>query len=147
MGLIFLIIGSILGVSAMVFFNARLGISPQARLSGLDEAIARLDADRVGFEAGEAVLAADGEGALVASRSGDCLGLLVARGSDFVIRYLTPGSVREVRLDDAGEAGGAGFRFRLNDFVFAPAHLRFDDAETAARWADRLSGLTQGGQA
>ncbi|WP_417486063.1 hypothetical protein [Maricaulis sp.] len=136
MGLILLIVGSILGVSAMVFVNARLGISQTAKLSGLDEAIERLDADRVGFEAGEGVLALDGEGALVAERSGLCLGLLVARGSDFVIRYLAPGSVR-----DAVVEAETTLRLRLHDFVFAPARLRFDSAETAATWADRLNAL------
>ncbi|RKR02730.1 hypothetical protein [Maricaulis maris] len=136
MGLFFLIVGSVVGVSVMVFFNARLGISTQAKLSGLDEAIMRLDTDRVGFEAGEGVLAADGEGALVAERSGACLGLVVARGSDFVIRYLGPGRVRDVAIDNEHV-----LHLRLNDFVFAPARLRFDSAEVAADWAERLTAL------
>lgn len=142
MGLALLLIGSILGVSAMVFFNARLGISTQARLADLDEAVARLDADRVGFEAADAVLAKDGQGALVASRDGDCLGLLVARGSDFVIRYLTPGTIRDVSAE-----GETGLKVRLNDFVFAPAHLEFETAEIASAWQDKLSALAQPGRA
>ncbi|MFY0637239.1 hypothetical protein [Maricaulis maris] len=136
MGIALLLLGSILGVSAMVFVNASLGISPKARLADIDEAAARLDADRVGFEAADAVLAKDGQGALVVSRAGDCLGLLVARGSDFVIRYLTPGMIREVSAE-----GETGLRVRLNDFVFAPAHLEFETAETASAWKDRLSAL------
>jgi len=136
MSLIYLLVGSVLGVSAMVLVNAWLGISRPARLTDLDDAARRLDADRVGFEPGEGVLAVDGEGALIAERSGDCVGLLVARGSDLVIRYLVPGSVREATLEE-----GNSLRLRLNDFVFAPARLRFNTADEASLWADRLSDL------
>jgi len=136
MEILILLLGSIVGVSVMILFNAWLKISPRARLVSLDEAITRLDTDCVGFEAGEGVLAADGEAALVVSRTGKCLGLLVAKGSDFVIRYLTPGTVRDVVCESDDR-----LRLRLNDFVFEPAHIRFDNAETASRWADRLTAL------
>ncbi len=136
MSLIYLLAGSVLGVSVMVLINAWLGISRPARLVDLDDAARRLDADRVGFDAGEGVLAVDGAAALIAERSGDCLGLLVARGSDLVIRYLVPGSVRDAVVEE-----GSAVRLRLNDFVFAPARLRFRTADEASLWAGRLSDL------
>ncbi|ABI65924.1 MULTISPECIES: hypothetical protein [Maricaulis] len=136
MSLIYLLAGSVLGVSVMVLINAWLGISRPARLVDLDDAARRLDADRVGFDAGEGVLAVDGAAALIAERSGDCLGLLVARGSDLVIRYLVPGSVRDAVVEE-----GSAVRLRLNDFVFAPARLRFSTADEASLWAGRLSDL------
>ena len=140
MAILLLLLGSVLGVSVMVFFNARLGISGKARLASLDDAVTRLDTDRVGFEAGEGVLATDGEAALVMDRTGDCLGVLIARGSDFVIRYLTPGSVREVTTEADNTV-----RLSLNDFVFAPARLRFESADTASHWAGKLDMFkTQG---
>lgn len=134
MALFYLLVGSVLGVSAMVLVNAWLGISGTARLADLKDAARRLDADRVGFDAGEGVLAVDGEGALIEERSGDCLGLLVAKGSDIVIRYLVPGSVRDAVIED-----GNNVRLRLNEFVFAPARLRFSLADEATLWAGRLS--------
>jgi hypothetical protein len=136
MGTLLLLAGSVLGITAMVVFNAWLRISPSARLDSLEEAMHRLDVDSVGFEAGEGVLTADGQAALIQERSGACLALLVARGSDVVIRYLTPGTVRDVETD-----GDDTLRLRLNDFVFAPARLQFDSAGTAAHWADALATL------
>ncbi|WP_323761074.1 hypothetical protein [Maricaulis sp.] len=136
MSLIYLLVGSVLGVSAMVLVNAWLGISQPSRLTDLEDAARRLDADRVGFDPGEGVLAVDGEAALIAERSGDCIGLLVARGSDLVIRYLVPGSVRDATVDE-----GNSIRLRLNDFVFAPARLRFHTADEASLWAERLCVL------
>ena len=141
MSLIYLLVGSVLGVSAMVLINAWLGISRSACLTDLEDAARRLDADRVGFDAGDGVLAVDGEGALIAERSGDCLGLLIARGSDFVIRYLVPGSVRDAVIED-----GTSVRLRLNDFVFVPAKLRFETADEAMIWANRLSAFQPAGR-
>lgn len=131
-----LLAGSVLGITAMVVFNAWLRISPTAKLESLEDATRRLDVDSVGFEAGEGVLTADGQAALVQERSGACLALLVARGSDVVIRYLTPGTVRDVVA-----VGEDTLRLRLNDFVFAPARLQFDSAATASHWADALKSL------
>ena len=135
--LFIVLIGSVLAITAMVMLNVWLGLSEPARLGSLDEAVARLDADAVGYEAGEGgLLAPDGRFALVPAQDGLTIGLLVARGSDFVIRYLGTGSVRSAEADAQG-----GLLLRLNDFGFAPARLSFGSAETAQSWADRLNAL------
>ena len=135
--LLIVLIGSILGISAMVLVNVWLGLSEPARLRDLDDAVARLDTDSVGYEAGEGgVVTPDGLSALVPARDGTRIGLLVARGSDFVIRYLGPGSIR------SAEAGADGtLILRLNDFAFAPARLNFGSQDAARSWADRLNAL------
>ena len=135
--LLIVLIGSVLGITAMVLFNVWLGLSEPAHLSGLDDAVARLDTDSVGFTAGQGgSLTPDGRGALVPAGDGGMIGLLVARGSDFVIRYLGPGSVHAAEADDTGR-----LIVRLNDFTFAPARLKFAAADEARAWADRLNAL------
>ena len=129
--------GSVVGITAMVLLNMWLGLSEPARLRDLDDAVARLDTDSVGYEAGEGGLVTpDGLSALIPSRDGRTLGLLVARGSDFVIRYLGPGSVRAAEADADGS-----LQLRLNDFTFAPARLNFSSADQAQFWAERLNAL------
>ena len=135
--LLIVLIGSILGIAAMVMVNVWLGLSEPARLRDLDDAVVRLDTDSVGYEAGEGGLVTpDGLSALVPARDGTHIGLLVARGSDFVIRYLGPGSVRSA---EAGEDGV--LTLRLNDFTFTPARLNFGSQEPASAWAERLNAL------
>ncbi|MAK63532.1 MAG: hypothetical protein CMF75_02130 [Maricaulis sp.] len=133
--ILWVLLGSVAGISAMVAVNAWLGLYTPAKLDSLDEAVARLDADAVGFDAGEGVLAPDGQSALVTDQSASRLALLVARGSDFVIRYLEPGQVRSVTADDTG------LTLTLNDFTFAPAHLGFETPDQARDWAGRLQAL------
>ncbi len=135
--LVGVLIGSVLGIAAMVWVNARMGLFEPARLTGLEDAIARLDTDCVGFEPGQGGLVApDGSHALVPGREGVMTGLIVARGSDFVIRYLTRGSVRSVEA-----AGADELILTLNDFAFAPARLKFDNSREAGHWAERLGAL------
>ena len=133
--ILWVLLGSVIGISAMVAVNAWLGLNTPARLTGLDDAIARLDTDSVGFEAGEGVVAPDGKSALVTDAAQSRLALLVARGSDFVIRYLEPGQVRSVATD------GTDIALKLNDFTFAPAHLAFETPDQARDWAGRLEAL------
>lgn len=135
--IVWVLIGSVGGITAMVALNAWLGLYEPARLSDLGDAVARLDTDCVGYEAGEGgEVAPDGRSALIPSRDGSVIGLLVARGSDFVIRYLGAGSVRSAQADADG-----GLLLRLNDFAFAPARLNFGSSEEARAWADRLNAL------
>ena len=135
--IVWVLVGSVGGIAAMVALNAWLGLYEPARLSDVGEAIARLDTDSVGYEAGEGgEVAPDGRSALIPSRDGSTIGLLVARGSDFVIRYLGSGSVRSAEADAEG-----GVLLRLNDFAFAPVRLGFGSAEAARTWADRLNAL------
>lgn len=133
--LIFLV-GSLIGIGAMVFVNTRLPIWSPARLTDLDDARQRLDVDAVGFRPGLAVLDRDGKGALVEEEQGDRIGMLTARGAEIVIRYLDPGSVKAAKLDGEG-----GMRISLDDFTFAPVELSLDDNEQARFWADKLNAL------
>ncbi len=131
-----LLLGSVLGISAMVGLNLWLGLSRPARLANIDDAIARLDADAIGFDAGEAVLAEDGSAALVESADGAAIGLVAARGDTFVIRYLTPGLVRATRIGEGGN-----LTIKLTDFTFAPVDFRFGASPQIRHWADKLNAL------
>lgn len=132
----FLLLGSVIGIAAMVALNLWLGLSQPARLRNIAEAIARLDTDAVGFDAGESVLAEDGSAALVESADGTMIGLLAARGDTFVIRYLTPGLVRATRMGEGGN-----LTIKLADFTFAPVEFRFGASPQIRHWADKLNAL------
>lgn len=136
MMLVLLLLGSLAGVAAMVALNHWLGLSEPARLRDIDEAVERLDVDAVGFEAGESVLAEDGSAALVESADGRMIGLLAARGDQFVIRFLTPGQVRAARIGEGGS-----LTIRLADFTFAPVSFPFGDSPRIRHWADKLNAL------
>ncbi|WP_203292468.1 hypothetical protein [Maricaulis parjimensis] len=133
--ILWVLLGSVVGISAMVAVNAWLGLYTPAKLDSLDDAIARLDTDSVGFEAGEGEMAPDGRSALVSDATQPRLAMLVARGSDFVIRYLEPGIVKSVATE------GSEIALKLNDFTFAPARLAFETPEQARKWAGRLETL------
>ena len=132
--LIFL--GSLAGITAMVLLNRQLGLYQPAEIASLEQAAERLDLDQIGFAAGEGVLADDHRAALVREADSDRVGLLIARGSDVVIRYLDQGSVRSARMGE-----GRDIHVALNDFTFAPVDIRLEDTATARLWADRLNSL------
>ena len=96
--LIFL--GSLLGIAAMVLLNRQLGLFDAASITSLDDAARRLDTDQIGFMAGQGILADDNKAALVEEKGSGRIGLLVAAGSDIVIRYLDPGSVRAAKMGE-----------------------------------------------
>lgn len=135
--ILWIFIGSLLGIAGMVYLNYRLGLHTPAILLSLDDALARLDADQVGFRAGDtALLADDRKSALVEEAGTGRFGLLAARGDTMVIRYLEPGSVRSARMDD-----GRDIELRLNDFTFTPLRIEIADTQQARQWADRLNAL------
>ena len=108
--LIFL--GSLLGIAAMVLVNRQLGLFEAAKISSLDDATRRLDTDQIGFMAGPGILADDNRTALVEEKGSGRIGLLVVAGSDVVIRYLDPGSVRAAKMGE-----GRDIHLELNDFT------------------------------
>lgn len=130
--LIFL--GSLLGIAAMVLLNRQLGLFDAASITSLDDAARRLDTDQIGFMAGQGILADDNKAALLEEKGSGRIGLLVAAGSDIVIRYLDPGSVRAAKMGE-----GRDIHLELNDFTFAPVELAISDTSTARHWADRLN--------
>jgi hypothetical protein len=136
MTLLWILLGSVAGVSAMIGLNIYLKIWTPTRLTSLADAHNRLDADAIGFDPGPGVLAPDGSAALVEEAGGQRFGLLAARGDSIVIRYLTPGMVEAARLDEDGEMS-----VRLRDFSFTPVRIPFEDRETARVWADKLNKL------
>ncbi|WP_417483910.1 hypothetical protein [Maricaulis salignorans] len=135
---VWVMLGSFVGISAMVALNVVLRLGEPARLSSLDEAVERLDTDAVGFQAGPGVLAQDGSAALVEENGGQRIGLLKAKGDEFVIRYIGPGLVRAARL-----AEDARLTIRLNDFTFPPFTMAFADAGEARIWADKLNAMQE----
>jgi hypothetical protein len=136
MTLVYILLGSIAGVSAMIALNIYLRTWTPAQLTSLADARDRLDTDAIGFEAGPGVLAADGSAAIIEEAGGRRFGLLAARGDSIVIRYLTPGLVDTARLDESGEMS-----VRLKDFSCTAVRFPFDDRETARVWADKLNQL------
>ncbi|WP_417480820.1 hypothetical protein [Maricaulis sp.] len=138
MPFVWVMLGSFVGISAMVALNVFLRLGEPARLSSLDEAIERLDTDAIGFRAGEGVLAEDGSAALVEEAGGRRIGLLTAKGDEFVIRYIGPGLVRAARLSE-----DARLTIRLNDFSFPPYTMGLADAAEARLWADKLNAMQE----
>ena len=135
MALVWFILGSFLGVSAMVAMNVFLKISKIAQIGTLEEASRLLDIDSIGFESGPGVLSSDNLSALVEETNGDRIALLAARGDGVVIRYLVSGLVKAARMD------GDDLGIKLNDFTFAPVTMKFDTHQTARAWADKLNKL------
>ena len=132
--LIFL--GSLLGIAAMVLLNRQLGLSEAAEIASLDEAARRLDTDQIGFMAGPGLLADDRRAALVEEKGAGRIGLLVASGSDVVIRYLESGAVKAAKMGE-----GRDIHLALNDFTFAPVDIAISDTAAARHWADRLNSM------
>jgi hypothetical protein len=134
--LVWVLIGSLIGIAVMVAANAWLGLNEPARLSRLDDASARLDTDAVGVDAGEGILAEDGSAALVEAADHSVIGLLVARGDGLVIRYLKPGLVRAARIGEGGQ-----LTIKLADFTFPPVTVPLGQSAHIRLWADKLNAM------
>jgi len=135
MTLVLFLLGSILGVAAMVAMNAGLKISKTSQIDTLEQAGDLLDIDSIGFETGPGVLSKDNKSALVEESGSERIALLSARGDGVVIRYLVPGLVKTARMD------GSELDIKLNDFTYSPVTMSFADNETARLWADKLNKL------
>lgn len=134
---IWVFLGSVVGIALMVLLNQRLGLNTPAQIYSVEEAVKRLDADQVGFVPGGAsVLADDHRSAIIEEADTGRLGLLAARGDGVVIRYIEPGSVRAAKMSE-----GRDILLELNDFTFSPVQLSISDTSTARLWADRLNSL------
>ncbi|PWE16386.1 hypothetical protein DDZ18_13260 [Marinicauda salina] len=121
--------GSALSIAALVALNVMVGGWSPARLDDAEAAAGQLAADIIGFEPGERVCGAQGRAALVMERSGDRLGLVLARGDRFVTRAIRAGELREtVRR-------GATLELRFSDFTLPSAEITFPDERSAAAWA------------
>lgn len=135
--LLVVLIGSVVGIGLMVLLNQRLGLHKPAQILTIEDAVAQLDTDQVGFTPGDAaVLADDRRSALIEEANTGRIGLLAARGDDVVIRYLDQGSVRSARMGE-----GRDVTLRLRDFTFAPLTIQINNTRDARHWADRLNAL------
>jgi hypothetical protein len=133
---LYILIGSLIGVSSMVAMTYFMKTWTPASLESLDDARHRLNIDAVGFEAGQAALSTDGKVALVEEQGGHRIGLLAARGDGIVIRYLQSGMIKGARMGE-----DAALRIGLRDFTFAPVIMKFGDNETSRLWADKLNAM------
>ena len=133
---LFVFLGSILGISAMIALVVFTKLWVPARIQSVQDAVERLDQDASGFAAGQGALSADGQVALIEEKGGTSVGLVAARGDNYVIRYLKPGSIDAARMSE-----DACLDIRLNDYTFAPVRMVFDEAEPARFWADKLNAL------
>ena len=81
--IIWVFLGSVVGIALMVLLNQRLGLNTPAQIYSVEEAVKRLDADQVGFVPGGAsVLADDHRSAIIEEAGTGRLGLLAARGDE-----------------------------------------------------------------
>ena len=122
-------------IAALVWLNSRLGGWTPASLDALETARAALEADVIGFKAGEGVLADDGRAALFTERAGDRLGLVAALGDGLVTRALGPGELR------AAQCADAKLSLRLNDYTFTRIEIALGDRVEAETWRARAEAL------
>ena len=122
-------------IGALVWLNSRIGGWTPARIDTLDSARAALEADVIGFKAGEGVLADDGRAALFTERAGDRLGLVAALGDGLVTRALAAGELR------AAQRADAKLSLRLNDYTFTRMEIALGDRGEAETWRARAEAL------
>ena len=132
---LYILIGSIAAVSAIVGFNVWVGGWPTVKIETLEEAGRILKQDLLTFEPGTTgILATDRKAALVLSKDGATIGYLSARGDTHVSRLIEPGNVARTEV----EAGGV-IAVRFKDFTFPAARITLGDEDVAREWAGRLS--------
>ena len=123
---------SLLGIAARVAAAWWFGFGKLQPLVDA-EAAKRLVADALtGFRPLDAVLDAEGRGALVTGADGETA-LVRPHGDRWVVRLLA----RPV----AAEAKGAQLIVRPDEFMFGPVTLTLDE-DAAGAWAARLNGQT-----
>ncbi|HAQ35072.1 MAG: hypothetical protein CMF74_03665 [Maricaulis sp.] len=136
MATLYILVGSIIAVSAIVAFNVWIGGWTPSRIESADEAARILRQDLLTFEPGDVrTLSSDGLSALVKSRDGPSIGYLSARGAGHVSRLIEPGHVASTRIED-----GSAIVVRFRDFTFPAARITLGDEELAREWAARLNG-------
>lgn len=124
------LLSSILGIGFLVGLNLLLMGRTRARLD-LAAASALLAAEHPGFRAGDAVMTAAADAALIEDREG-ALYLVMALGDRMVSRKLSRKEV--VSLARSGRMLTLGFR----DFTFPRARLALRDDAEAEDWQRRL---------
>tara|TARA_R110002072_G_scaffold33957_4_gene102288 strand:- start:1643 stop:2059 length:417 start_codon:yes stop_codon:yes gene_type:complete len=135
---LYILIGSAVAISTLVLLNMWLGGWSPATIGSLEVAIARLRDDHVVFTPGDGILSSDSLSALVASNTGDTIGVVVVRGAGFVTRLVTPGSLKAV---DARDDGSLVLTFRGD--TIRPVTLLLGSPHEAYAWAERLTGGDQ----
>lgn len=121
-------------ILALVGLNAWLGGWTPSKIESLDAALARLESDYLRLSAGEVFLSDDRRAVLVEDRNSDRTGLVVAQGDILVTRLVCPDELAKAEPDDSMLA------LRFRDFTFPAVRIDMGDAETARRWARRLTG-------
>ncbi len=134
MSQIYVLLGSLAGIAMLVGLSAIFGRWSRPVIQSPADAAAFMKAEYFRFEPGEAVLAPDGGAAIVADVANESFGVIVTRGDRWVARVVTPQTVRQVKLTRP-ERLRIGFR----DFTMPSAVIAFEDAQTAQRWAERLT--------
>lgn len=132
---LYILIGSLVAVSAIVGFNVWIGGWSASRIDDLGEAGRILKQDLLTFSPGDdGVLASDGLSALVADVHGHGIGYLAARGDTHVSRLINPAEVANASVE-----GDGVIVVRFRDFTFPAARITLGKEDAAREWAARLT--------
>jgi cell division protein FtsB len=126
-------------ILALIGLNAWLGGWTPSKIDSLDVALTRLESDYLRLSAGEAFLSEDRRAAFVEDQNSDRTGLVIAQGDILVTRLVCPDELAKAETDDAHLA------IRFRDFTFPAVRVDMGNAETAQRWARRLTGQADEG--
>lgn len=133
MSQIYVLLGSLAGIAALVGLSALFGRWSKPVIQSEADAAAFVKAENFRFNPGEAVVSPDGGAAIVADASGDSFGVVVTRGDRWVSRVVTPQTVRQAKLTQPDR-----LRISFKDFTMPTAVITFDDPAIAEKWAARL---------
>ncbi|WP_421785370.1 hypothetical protein [Hyphobacterium sp.] len=125
-------------ILALIGLNAWLGGWTPSKIESLDAALARLESDYLRLSPGESFLSEDRRAAFVADRNSNRTGLVFAQGDILVTRLVAPDELAQASTD------GARLYLRFRDFTFPAVRIDMGEAETAQRWARRLTGEAGG---
>lgn len=125
------LLGSLAGIGLLVGLNLLLTGQRRAHLD-LAAAVALLTAEHPGFRAGDAVVTATADAALIED-AGGALYLVAAFGERMVSRKLANGQIASVARD------GRRLTLRFRDFTFPRARLALRDDAEAEAWQKRLA--------
>lgn len=136
--LILVLGASVISVGLIVVLNLFLGGWTPARFACVEEGIAAIEENVLGFTASrDAVIGRGGRVVLALEAGGGRLGVAATSGDRATIRALSPGEVRAVTLE------GATLTVMLADFTFPRVWLTLDDAATAQVWARHAEGFVR----
>ncbi|MCB1456706.1 MAG: hypothetical protein KDJ48_07960 [Nitratireductor sp.] len=124
----------LIGLALVAIAMRLLGLSKQASISAIGEAISVLRTDYPDALVEEAILASNGKAAILKLEDGSA-GLVEAMGDRFITRILAQKDVRQVE-----RKGECDLVLRLADFTLPRLTLTFAEPKAALKAATWLTG-------